>query len=376
MSSFSELIATPSVSCVDPRFDQSNQEVINLLSNWLESLGAKVECMPIANAPGKSNLIACFGEGEGGLVLSGHTDTVPYNEHLWQQDPFKLTEKDGKLYGLGATDMKVFFPLVMDILSTLELGKLQQPIFVLATADEESTMSGAVSLAASGKTLGRYALIGEPTGLQPIHSHKGVMMESIRLIGQAGHSSNPGLGHNAVDGMLKVLTELSRLREHFKEQYSNAGFSIPYPTMNFGSLHGGDNPNRICAECELKLDVRLLPGMEIEEIRKQIRESAANAIAGTGLQLKCDAMFDGVPAMHTDDHSTMVKLAESLSNRESSSVAFATEGPYLNQMGMETIIMGPGDIDVAHQANEYVPLERIQPMSNILQSMIQTICMK
>ena len=375
MESFERLIAAPSVSSVDPAFDQSNQQMIDLLSTWFEDLGGAVETMPIENKPGKGNVIACFGQGEGGLVLSGHTDTVPFNEQLWYQDPFQLTEKDGKLYGLGATDMKVFFPILMSVLDELDLTKLQRPVFVLGTADEESTMSGAQALAASGKQLGRYALIGEPTGLKPITSHKGVMMESIRVIGKAGHSSNPKLGNNALEGMMRVINKLMELRSKLQEQYKNPGFAVPYPTMNFGSIHGGDNPNRICADCELKLDVRMMPGMEINTTRQMIRSTARDAINNTGLEIEFDDLFDGLPAMQTDNESKIAKLAESLSDSESGSVAFATEGPYLNAMGMETIIMGPGDIDVAHQANEYVPIERIEPMKQIIQSLIKQLCM-
>ncbi len=378
MESFKQLIATPSVSSVDPALDQSNRAVVDLLAGWLEDLGLKVELMPVAgsvvNGEEKVNLIACLGEGEGGLVLSGHTDTVPYDEYLWQQDPFQLTERDNKLYGLGSTDMKVFFPLALDLLSQIDAKKLNQPLFLLATSDEESTMAGALTLAASGKKLGRHALIGEPTGLQPINLHKGVMMESIRITGKAGHSSDPALGNNALDGMHKVMHALMLLREDLQTRYHNPAFAVPYPTMNFGSLHGGDNPNRICAECELKLDVRLMPGMEIEATRQKIRKAAQDAIANTGLNIQYLDLYEGLPPMHTDDQSAIVKLAEKLSDREVGSVAFGTEGPYLNSMGMETVVMGPGDIDVAHQANEYISLDRIEPMSKILTGLVQTLC--
>lgn len=376
MESFRQLIATPSVSSVDPAFDQSNQGVASLLSNWLEDLGGQVEQMSIEGKPDKSNVIACFGQGDGGLVLSGHTDTVPFNAERWQHDPFKLTEKDGKLFGLGSTDMKIFFPLVMDVLSQIDQKQLKRPIIFLGTADEESTMSGAMALANSGKQLGRHALIGEPTGLKPINTHKGVMMEGIKIIGKAGHSSNPSLGNNALEGMNKVMSALMALRTKLQEQYHNSGFAVPYPTMNLGSLHGGDNPNRICAECELSLDVRLMPGMEIAETRKLIRETASKAINGLGLKIEFADLFDGLPAMHTEDNAQIVKLAEELSDTASSSVAFATEGPYLNAMGMETIIMGPGDIDVAHQANEFVPIERLQPMTNIIHKLIHRLCIE
>ena len=127
---FAELIAQPSISSFDPRLDQSNRAVIDLLAEWLDSMGFTVELLKVSEDPEKLNLIACAGQGPGGLVLAGHTDTVPYNESAWNQDPFKLTERDNKLYGLGASDMKCFFPIIIDTIRELDLGKLKKPLYV------------------------------------------------------------------------------------------------------------------------------------------------------------------------------------------------------------------------------------------------------
>jgi len=131
----SELIATPSVSCSSPQFDMSNAQVINLLANWLEKLGFTCEILPIENEVGKYNLIASYGSGPGGLVLAGHSDTVPCNPERWQQDPFTLEDKEQRFYGLGATDMKGFFPVILAAIDALkeQLPKLQQPLIVLAS---------------------------------------------------------------------------------------------------------------------------------------------------------------------------------------------------------------------------------------------------
>jgi len=189
LESFSQLVAAPSVSSTDPQWDQSNRVVVDLLAGWLEDIGFKVEVMPVPVEPGfssseeKFNLIACLdggkGGGEGGLVLSGHTDTVPFSADSWHQDPFKLTEKEGRIHGLGICDMKSFFPIVMEVAQQLNVREMKQPLYVLATADEESTMSGARALAGYGKSLGRHALIGEPTGLMPVYMHKGILTWSL-----------------------------------------------------------------------------------------------------------------------------------------------------------------------------------------------------
>jgi acetylornithine deacetylase len=371
---FRRLIATPSVSCLDPALDQSNRPVIDLLAGWLEDLGLGVEIMPVSASPEKVNLIARAGSGEGGLVLSGHSDTVPFNAEKWDQDPFTLTGKDGRWYGLGVSDMKCFFAIVLDVLKEIDPGSLKQPLYVLATCDEESNMSGAKALVDAGRTLGRHALIGEPTGLRPVNMHKGVLFELIRLTGRAGHSSDPGMGINALEGMNTVINRLIEWRSEQQSREESRAFRVPVPTLNFGSIRGGDNPNRICADCEMTIDVRLLPHMEIEATRASLRRCVMEAVGGSGLEVEFDRIFPGTPGMQTGGDAEIVRVAERLSGREAGTVAFGTEGPYLNALGMETVVLGPGDIAQAHQANEYLARDRIDPMRGIVRGMIGHFC--
>lgn len=375
METFARLIATPSVSSVDPAHDMSNHGMIELLAGWLEDLGFSVEWQPVADVPMKFNLVARLGSGTGGLVLAGHTDTVPFDEKLWHSDPFRLTERDGRVYGLGASDMKCFFPIVLEAVRGLRADQLQQPLILLATADEESNMVGARVLAESGMQLGRYALIGEPTGLTPIRLHKGVLLASIRLIGQSGHASDPALGRNALEGMHKIMSTLIDWRSELQAKYRDEAFRVPVPTLNLGRIHGGDNPNRICGECELGIDMRPLPGMSVHDLGAELRTRVEAAVAGSGLVVEFNEPFHGIDALQTDPDSPVVRYAEQLSGKTAATVAFGTEGPYLNALGMDTVVLGPGDIEVAHQANEYLPLDRIAPMQRIVTGMIRQICM-
>ena len=372
--SFAALVAAPTVSSIDPRHDQSNLPVADLLANWFADLGFAVEMMPVNGRGDKVNLIATLGTGSGGLVLSGHTDTVPYTESAWHQDPFRLTERDGRFYGLGTSDMKCFFPIVLQVLRCLDLKRIKQPIILLATCDEECTMAGAEALVDADRGLGRHALIGEPTGLKPVIMHKGVMIETITLRGTAGHASNPSLGNSALEGMHQVMSALTEWRGQLQE-YSSVEFDVPNPTLNFGCIHGGDSPNRICAECELKVDLRVLPGMQIDNVRKELRQVVTRAVAGSGLGVEFDGIFPGTPPMQTDPESDIVRMAEKLTGHAAGSVNFGTEGPYLNSLGMDTVVLGPGDIDQAHQANEYIELSRIEPMQDLLHKMIMHFCM-
>tara|TARA_R110001606_G_scaffold333921_1_gene481760 strand:+ start:394 stop:1524 length:1131 start_codon:yes stop_codon:yes gene_type:complete len=372
----SQLIASPSISCSQAHWDQSNKGVIQLLESWLSSQGFQCEVMPLPHQPNKFNLIATLGSGDGGLVLAGHTDTVPYDEGRWQSDPFALEERDQKLYGLGSCDMKGFFAIVLDTIQTMQLSNLKQPLIILATADEESSMSGARALVEQGTLKARYALIGEPTSLTPIYAHKGIMMERIQITGQAGHSSNPSLGNNALDAMHEVMSELMIFRQQLKTNYRDASFVIDYPTMNFGCLHGGDNPNRICGRCELEFDLRALPGMSNQALMAEIAQLLPRIEEKTGTKIQLNSLFPDVPSFYTPIESDIIKACEALTKRQASTVAFATEGSFLNQMGMETLILGPGSIDQAHQPNEFMALDQIQPMQQVIRGLIERFCLQ
>lgn len=374
ISLIENIIAIPSVSSVNPRWDQSNQAVVEKLSLWLKDLGFEIEIFEVPDFPGKFNLIATAGKGPDGLVLSGHTDTVPFDEGRWSQSPFKLTEKDQKLFGLGSCDMKSFFAFVIEAVRELDLSRLKKPLIIIATADEESSMCGAKALIPKYEKLGRYTIIGEPTDLKPIRMHKGIMMEAIRLTGKSGHSSDPGLGNNALEGMHKVIAELLQWRNELQQQYRNSAFAIDVPTLNLGHIHGGDNPNRICADCELHIDLRPLPGMQIDDLRNELSSRLQARIEDDGFEIEFKPLFDGIPAMETPAESMIVKAAEEMTGYQAQAVAFGTEGPFYNDMKMETIILGPGSIDQAHQPDEYLALNQIKPGVELLQNLIKRFC--
>ncbi len=369
------LIAAPSVSSVNPAWDMGNANVIELLEGWLSGLGFKTEVIAIPGHPGKSNLIASAGTGDQGLVLSGHTDTVPFDADKWSSDPLRLSERNGRLHGIGTADMKGFFAVVIEAIRELPLDHLKQPLTLLATADEESSMCGAKSLSDLHRRLGRHAVIGEPTSLKPIHMHKGISMESVRLTGKAGHSSNPALGINALDGMYHVLGEVMQWREELQRRYRNPAFAVEVPTLNLGHIHGGDNPNRICGQCELQFDLRPLPGMEIETLRGELRDRLDRLLQTSDLQWELVPVFEGIPAMETPRDAAIIQAMEQLTGVEAGAVAFGTEGPYLNDLGLQTVICGPGNIDQAHQPDEFLPLEHIHPGIKLIQSLVKQFCL-
>jgi acetylornithine deacetylase len=372
----SRLVAAPSVSSHDPRLDCSNRAVAELIATWLEDRDFQVEWMPVPRGVDKVNVIATLAKGEPGLVLSGHTDTVPCDEHGWESEPFSVTQRDGRLYGLGTADMKVFFPLVLEALLDMDLKRLKRSLVVLATADEESSMAGVKTLMSSTDLCGSHALIGEPTGLQPIRAHKGVMVEMIRVHGRSGHASVPDSGRSALEAMNRVMTALLAWRDRLQQRYRDETFAVPVPTLNLGHVHGGESPNKICAECELQIDIRILPSMHAEEVRAELRSVVEDTLRDSGLTVEVGPLFEGVPPLQTDASAEVVRVAETLSGTSAGSVAFGTEAPYLQRMGLETVILGAGDIACAHQPNEFVPMEHFEPMVRILRGMIEHFCMR
>lgn len=370
-----ELLTQISVSSTSASWDTGNVKVIEKLAGWLATLGFRCEVMPLPGKPNKANLIATLGSGPGGLVLSGHTDTVPFNEERWDMNPLALTERDNKLYGLGSTDMKGFFPIAIEAAKAFLDQPLKEPLIILATADEESSMDGARELAAQGIPKGRFAVIGEPTSLTPIRMHKGIMMEAITVQGRAGHSSNPALGNNAMEAMNIVISDLLAFRGQMQQRYSNPLFDVAVPTLNLGCIHGGDNPNRICGQCELHFDLRALPGMSNEDLQQEIRQRLQPLAEQLGVNISLRSLVNNIQPFEQAADSELVKAAEQLTGHSAEAVAFATEGPFMRQLGMDTIVMGPGSIDQAHKPNEFMALDQVQPAITVLQQLIRKFCL-
>ncbi|MCY4426161.1 MAG: acetylornithine deacetylase [Halieaceae bacterium] len=371
-----QLVSLPSVSSTDAGRDQSNRAVIDLLAEWLERLGFELSIQDVYGDGRKANLIASKGSGPGGLVLAGHTDTVPYDEALWNYNPLNITEANHKLYGLGATDMKGFFPLVLEAVVALADTPLKHPLIILATADEESSMNGARALAAAGMPKARQAIIGEPTGLRPVRVHKGIMMEAVRIQGSSGHSSDPTLGKNALEGLHAVLGSLLEYRASLGQRYNHPMFDVPFPTLNLGHVHAGDNPNRICGEAELHFDLRMTPGSSNATLRSEISERLQRIGEDRGLTISMRSLIDGVEPYEQAADSELVQLAEKLTGYSAEAVAFATEAPFLQQLGMDTIILGPGSIKRAHQPDEYIEMDQFQPCTDLLSQFINHFCVK
>tara|TARA_R110001606_G_scaffold67250_6_gene154171 strand:+ start:23634 stop:24758 length:1125 start_codon:yes stop_codon:yes gene_type:complete len=371
---YQQLIAAPSISAMDESLSMSNKGVIDLLATWCTSLGFECEITELSGPKGRFNLLAKRGQGDGGLMLAGHTDTVPFDDSRWNYNPFKLSEDNNKLYGLGSIDMKGFFAFVLQSISELDENIQTQPILILATADEETTMAGAQQVCQHKNLKPARCIIGEPTDMTPVFTHKGHMSSAIRVVGRSGHSSDPERGLNAIEVMHKVIAKLLTLKEQLKNKYAVEHFVIPYPTLNLGHIHGGDNANRICGCCEMHIDMRPLPGLSVQELQMMLLKIATEINNQYPDSVSVMDMHEPIPAFTGSTDSALVKLAEKISGEQAVAVNYCTEAPFIQQLGCETIVMGPGSINQAHQPDEFLAMEKIKPSQHIITEMIRTSC--
>jgi acetylornithine deacetylase len=371
---YEAIIKTPSISAFDENIDQTNRPLIDILAGWFGDLGFSITIQAVPGTRNKFNMLAKIGSGEGGLLLCGHSDTVPFDEGRWQSDPFKLKRVDGKLFGLGSCDMKGFFAFILEALKTIPLNKLNKPLYVLATADEETSMAGARFFAEQQMIKPSMAIIGEPTELIPNYKHKGHIAKSLDVQGKAGHSSDPEKGVNAIEIMYQAIGQLMDLQSRLKTQFHDEAFSVPYVTMNLGHVHGGDAENRICGHCKLNFDMRVVPELSDEQALAMIDEALAPVFAKYPSRLSLDLMYPTAPAFACRDEQNILALVEQLTGKKHQSANYATEAPFINQLGCDTIILGPGSIDQAHQPDEYISLDYINPTVHILQQMINRVC--
>ncbi len=367
-----DLVAIDSVS------SRSNGAIVDYLARRCAELGLHVQRLPYVDASGeeKTNLIAATGAGHSGppkveLALVGHTDTVPYDPN-WK-DALKLTEREGKLYGRGACDTKAFIAATLVALESFDLNALGKPLALAFTADEEIGLLGAKRLAEGRALQARYAIVGEPTSLQPMRAGKGYCLAEVTVKGREAHSAYPHLGASAIFRAARLITNLENLAEVLKSE-THPSFDPPNTTLNVGLIRGGTAKNVTPGECRFTLEWRPIPGQQparlLELLSKVIEE-----------EKKRDPDFDcDVDASRADDgfetspDSDLVKLLEELAGQKAGTVAFGTEAAPLTTLGAEAVVIGPGNIRVAHRTDEFVPKEELNRCVDVLRTAVARLC--
>jgi acetylornithine deacetylase len=367
-----ELVAINSIS------SRSNVEVVDYLARQAEAAGFATTRLPYRDERGeeKVNMIAVAGPSEtesptAELALVGHTDTVPFASS-WS-DALKLTERDGKLYGRGSCDTKGFIAAVLASVNALDIARLKRPLALVFTADEEIGCLGAKRLADMRALTVRNAIVGEPTSLQPMRAGKGYSLAEVTIRGREGHSAYPGVGASAIFGAARLIAEIEKIAERLKDDVRD-GFDPPFTTLNVGLINGGTAKNIIAGECRFTLEWRSVPGQPaqhvvelVEHAIKSLRQRDEN-FEGEIKPLRLDE------ATETPADAPLVRLLEEATGRKAGTVAFGTEAPQMTSLGADAVVLGPGDIRVAHRTGEFVPIDELHACIGIITRAIEHFC--
>ena len=357
----------------------SNLELIHFIRDALAREGVK-STLTFDDERKKANLFATVGEGKpAGVIVSGHTDTVPWDGQDWSLDPLGAEVKEGRLYGRGSADMKSFIGLAVAQVPAYLAADLPFAVHLAFSYDEEVGAFGAERLIADLRQRGVEPLaciVGEPTGMIPALAHKGVYRWRCCVTGHAAHSSLTPQSVNAIETAARMVGKLTDMSQRFRDEEPRyAGFDVPYTTGSVGLIQGGIAENIVPADCGFSYEFRNLPGTDAEVMQREVLayaatlEPAMRAVAPeTGIRFET---ICAVPAFLARDDDPAVQLARRLAGSdETTLVAFGTEAGLFQKAGIPTVVCGPGHIAQAHQADEYVALEQLAAGERFLQGLM------
>ncbi|MAR79099.1 MAG: acetylornithine deacetylase [Rhodospirillaceae bacterium] len=363
----------------DTTSSKSNLDLINYIKNYLEGYNLKSEII-FNKDKTKANLHSTIGPPQNqGIVLSGHTDVVPVDGQIWDTNPFQLTEYSKKLFGRGTADMKSFIAVTLAMVPLIIKKNINKPIHLAFSFDEEVGCLGVPSLVEHINkhfTKPLVVIVGEPTNMEIVNSHKGVLAFKTSLNGLEGHSSSPEKGLNTILFASELINFLNSLYEKEKK-IKNPLFQPPYTTIHVGLIKGGSALNIIPKECSFIWEYRYLPDQNPEKIINEFNHFSNNVILP-----KMKSIYDKssittkkiahVPPLKSSSdleiENLIMKLAKSNTIK---TVSYGTEGGVFQQTGIPTIICGPGSIEQAHKANEFIELQEIDKCEKFIINIIQ-----
>ncbi|TWG63594.1 acetylornithine deacetylase [Aminobacter sp. J44] len=358
-----DLVAFPTVS------SESNLELITYAAELLSDTGASISLSRDETGT-KANLFATLGpEGDGGIVLSGHTDVVPVDPEEWTSDPFKLAERGDRLYGRGTCDMKGFIAAAIAMAPRFAAAPLRRPLHFAFTYDEEVGCFGARALVQELERAGirpAVAIIGEPTSMGVIEGHKGCYEYTTEFTGLEGHGSQPDRGVNAVEYAARYISRMLDLGEEMKARAPSASrFDPPWTTLQVGRIEGGKARNVIAGSCAIEWEMRPISSADATYVKGQLSDYVGSVLLPSMRTVcpHCDIVtrtIGEVEGLQVVEDSEARRIVMELTGAEHAEVVpFGTEAGLFQSAGISSIICGPGSIEQAHKPDEFISIDQL-----------------
>jgi acetylornithine deacetylase len=358
----------------------SNLDLIAWVEGYLDRHGVKHE--RIYDETGKkSNLWAVIGPKDvRGYVLSGHTDVVPVEDQTWTDSPFKLTERDGRLYGRGSTDMKGYVACCLAAVPDMLKAPLKRPLHLAFSYDEEVGCWGVrrmIPKIADGPARPIACFVGEPTEMDVVIGHKGKRSFKVTVHGRTCHSSLAPLGVNAVEYAARVIARIRDVSDRMATSGTRDDlYDVPFTTGHTGYLHGGTALNIVPDQATFEFEFRVLPADKSDTLAKEVIDYARNVLEPEMKKVAPEAGFvfedrSEFAGLDTAADAEVTLLAKQLTGRNSHrKVAYGTEGGLFQQAGIPTVVCGPGNIDQAHKADEFIAITELEKCGNFIDRLI------
>lgn len=379
LSILRRLVAYPTIS------SETNIPLIDFVEGYLDSWGASSTRVTTSDGK-KANLFATVGPVDAaGILLSGHTDVVPVADQSWSSDPFVLKIDGGRAIGRGAVDMKGFVACALRLVALASRSALKRPLHIALSHDEEIGCVGVRPMLPPLKDAIRppaLCVIGEPTNMAVVVAHKGKFMGRFVCHGVPGHSSDPNSGVNAITMASDAIGALARMQKSLRNAASaDDAYLVPYTTVHVGTIVGGTSLNVIPSRCEFEFEVRNVPGDDQRQLIGMI-ESAAGAIAQSYGAADRAARIDveilnSYPSLSADPDCEAADLLRKFTHANGpSKVSFGTEaGLFAQELGVPTYVCGPGDVAMAHKADEFIMISQLDSCDAFLEGLLGRLCL-
>jgi len=363
----------------------SNLELIDFVADYLSEYGVSAEKIYNDDRT-KANLFATVGpDVKGGIVLSGHTDVVPVDGQPWDTDPFQIVEKDGKLFGRGTSDMKSFSAIALALVPEMIEKGLKKPIHFALSYDEEIGCLGSPRMIAEiveKEIKPRAVIVGEPTMMDIVTAHKGIVGLKTKITGREAHSSLVEDGVSAVMTGANLVNFIANMMAENKEKAvpnSDYSDSPAYTTLHVGVINGGTAMNIISRECEFVWDIRYVAEDDPQDFIKRFNDYCETEILPAMRMVAPECTIEteivsATAALGPENEGEAEMLCKKLTGKnDTHAVSYAAEAGQFQNAGFSTVICGPGSIGIAHQPNEYIELSQVKASETFIRKLIGTL---